>query len=85
MQSLMANEPHGPKYNWHLKASKWPSMYYPGMASLFIATDASKGYDISALMVKIANIPSPLTKDNWDGTSANGHETFQSPFYYPSG
>ena len=67
------------EHNWYLKASKWSGMYYPGMSSLFIATDASTGYDISALMAKIDNIPSPLTKDNWDGTSANGHETFFSP------
>lgn len=66
-------------HNWHLQASKWPGMYYPGMSHLFVATDASTGYDFKGLIDKIDSIQSPITPENWIGTSINGHEAFFSP------
>ena len=66
------------EHNWHLRASTWAGMYYPGMTSLFVATDASKGYDFDGLMKKIDNIPYPLTLDKWSGMSFIGHDTFYS-------
>lgn len=29
------------KHSWHLQASKWQGMYYPGESQMFIATDAT--------------------------------------------
>ncbi|MEA3588438.1 DUF5623 domain-containing protein [Pseudidiomarina sp. 1APP75-27a] len=66
-------------HNWHLQASKWPGMYYPGMSHLFVATDASTGYDFKGLVDKIDRIPAPITTENWSGTSTNGHDPFFSP------
>lgn len=66
-------------HNWHLQASKWAGMYYPGMSHLFVATDASKGYDFNGLMDKIDSILAPQTTENWSGTSTNGHDPFFSP------
>lgn len=66
-------------HNWHLQASKWLGMYYPGMSHLFVATDASTGYDFKSLMDKIDSIPSPITTEDWNGTSVSGHEPFFSP------
>ena len=67
------------KHNWHLQASKWAGMYYPGYSNMFVATDASTGYDFSGLMAKIDNIPAPITIENWSGISSKGHDTFFSP------
>lgn len=67
------------KHKWSLQPSKWPGMYFPGMSKLYVATDATTGYDFDGLMSKIDNIPQPLTLENWTGTSAEGHETFYSP------
>ncbi|WNO10375.1 DUF5623 domain-containing protein [Teredinibacter sp. KSP-S5-2] len=67
------------KYNWHLQSSKWAGMYYPGYSNMFVATDASTGYDFKGLMAKIDGIPYPLTAENWTGTSSEGHDTFYSP------
>lgn len=67
------------KHNWHLQASKWPGMYYPGESHMFVATDASTGYDFDGLMAKIDNIPHPVTGENWTGISSKGHDTFFSP------
>jgi len=67
------------KHKWSLQPSKWPGMYFPGMSKLYVATDATTGYDFDGLMSKTDNIPQPLTLENWTGTSAEGHETFYSP------
>lgn len=67
------------KHNWHLQASKWPGMYYPGMSSMFVSTDASAGYDFKGLIAKIDSIPSPVTEENWTGISSQGLDTFFSP------
>ena len=67
------------KHNWHLQASKWAGMYYPGYSNLFVSTDASSGYDFESLMSKIDNIPDPITAENWTGISSEGHDTFFSP------
>lgn len=67
------------KHNWHLQGSQWPGMYYPYNSNLFVATDATTGYDFKNLMDKIDNIPAPLTSQNWTGISSEGHETFYSP------
>ena len=66
-------------HGWHLKVSNWEGMYYPGMSVMFVATDASTGYDIDALMAKIDSIPSPVTEENWTGISSQGFDTFFSP------
>ncbi|MFK5893117.1 MAG: DUF5623 domain-containing protein [Pseudomonadota bacterium] len=67
------------KHNWHLQASKWAGMYYPGHSNMFISTDASTGYDFKGLMAKIDDIPYPITAENWTGTSYKGQDTFFSP------
>lgn len=67
------------KHNWHLQASKWAGMYYPNNSIMFVATDASMGYDFNGLMAKIDSIPFPITEENWTGTSSKGHDTFFSP------
>lgn len=67
------------KHNWHLQASKWPGMYYPGQSHMFVSTDASAGYDFNGLMAKINDIPQPVTRENWTGISSKGHDTFFSP------
>lgn len=64
---------------WHLRASAWPGMYYPHHCSLFVATDASHGYDFEALVSKIDSLPDPVTEDSWDGFSVRSHEVFVSP------
>lgn len=66
-------------HNWHLQASKWPGMYYPGMSNMFVATDASTEYDFKGLMAKIDSIADPVTEENWIGMSCKGHDTFISP------
>lgn len=67
------------KHNWHLQASKWAGMYYPGHSNIFISTDASTGYDFISLMAKIDNIPTPITEESWTGISSKGHDVFLSP------
>ncbi|KZW99006.1 hypothetical protein JL49_20130 [Pseudoalteromonas luteoviolacea] len=67
------------EHNWYLQASKWAGMYYPGYSSMFVATDASTGYDFISLMTKIDNIPPPVTIESWAGISSKGHDTFYSP------
>ena len=67
------------KHSWHLQASKWQGMYYPGESQMFIATDATTGYDFTSLMEKIDNIPSPITTENWNSESSFGHDIFLSP------
>tara|TARA_R110002111_G_scaffold115634_6_gene176600 strand:+ start:153 stop:1451 length:1299 start_codon:yes stop_codon:yes gene_type:complete len=67
------------KHNWHLQASKWAGMYYPGMSNMFVSTDASTGYDFKGLMAKIDSISYPVTVENWSGISTKGHDTFFSP------
>lgn len=67
------------EHNWHLQASKWAGMYYPDNSNMFVATDASTGYDFDGLMVKIDNLPYPVTEENWEGISSKGHDTFYSP------
>ena len=54
-------------------------MYYPDNSNMFVATDASTGYDFNGLMAKIDSIPYPITEENWTGTSSKGHDTFFSP------
>jgi len=66
-------------HGWHLQASKWPGMYFPYNCSMFVATDASTGYDFAALMRKIDSMPDPTTEDDWDGESATNHDVFFSP------
>ncbi len=66
-------------HNWHLQPSKWAGMYYPNLSSMFVATDASTGYDFKGLMNKIDNLPAPLTIESWSGSSSMGHDTFLSP------
>ncbi len=67
------------KHNWHLQASKWHGMYCPSMSNLFVATDASTGYNFKNLMAKINNLPNSITEGNWVGISTKGHDTFFSP------
>lgn len=67
------------RYNWHLHASKWAGMYFPGMTGMFLATEASRGYDFAELMSKVDSIPAPITVDQWIGISSKGHEPFLSP------
>lgn len=67
------------KHNWHLQASNWAGMYSPDHSNMFVATDASPGYDFKSLIAKIDSIPYPVTTENWTGTSSKGHETFFSP------
>jgi hypothetical protein len=67
------------RHNWHLQASTWPGMHYPGMTHLFVATDASSEFDFQSLMNNIDSIPNPLTIENWSGESLNGHDAFYSP------
>lgn len=67
------------KHNWHLQASKWAGMYYPDHSNIFVATDASTGYDFKGLIAKIDSIPYPVTAENWTGISSEGHDTFFSP------
>lgn len=90
-QFVLIDEPYSPaivseeraawaqQHGWHLQASKWPGIYYPHHCSFFVATDASKGYDFAALMEKIDAIPTPLTSEEWNGTSVLGHDVFASP------
>ena len=68
------------KHNWHLKSSKWAGMYYPDMSTMFVATDASTGYDFQGLMAKIDGLPYPVTAERWEGISTKGHLTFYTPF-----
>jgi hypothetical protein len=67
------------KHDWHLQASKWAGMYYPDNSNMFVATDASTGYDFKSLMAKIDSMPYPVTEENWSGISSMGHDTFFSP------
>lgn len=67
------------KHNWHLQASEWAGMYFPGMSNMFVATNASTGYDFEGLMAKINQMDYPLTESSWTGTSSKGHDTFYSP------
>lgn len=67
------------RHNWHLQASTWAGMYYPGMSNMFVSTDASTGYDFKGLMTKIDKMPHPVTIDDWAGISSEGHDTFFSP------
>ena len=67
------------KHNWHLQASKWSGMYYPGMSNMFVSADASTGYDFKGLMAKIDSIPYLVTEGSWAGRSSKGHDTFFSP------
>ena len=67
------------KHNWHLQASKWQGMYYPEETTMFVATNASTGYDFEGLMAKIDGLPYPVTAEDWSGLSSKGHDTFFSP------
>jgi hypothetical protein len=67
------------RHNWHLQASTWAGMYYPGMSNMFVSTDASTGYDFKGLMAKIDKMPHPVTIEDWAGISSEGHDTFFSP------
>ena len=67
------------KHNWHLKASKWAGMYAPDMSNMFVATDASTGYDLESLMAKIDSLSYPVTAEHWKGKSTKGHDTFFTP------
>jgi hypothetical protein len=67
------------QHGWHLQASKWPGIYYPYSCSLFVATNASNGYDFAGLMKKIDSIEAPLLRKDWNGISVLGHEVFSSP------
>ena len=66
------------KHNWLLQASMWPGMYFPGETSMFVATDASTGYDFEGLMAKIDSISSPVTAANWTVTD-NVEVTIAAP------
>ena len=66
-------------HNWHLQASKWAGMYYPDHSNMFVATDASTGYDFKGLMAKIDSITAPVTLENWAGISSKGYDAFLSP------
>ncbi len=90
-QSIVVDEPYmdaivdedrqawADHHNWHLAAAKWPGMYFPNHCSMFVATDASAGYDFEGLMRKIDAIPAPVTDEDWSGVSVRNHETFCSP------
>jgi len=67
------------KYNWHLRLSTWPGMYYPHQCSMFVATSASSGVNMNVLMDRIAGIPDPVTEEAWVGESEGTHEIFLSP------
>jgi len=64
---------------WHLRAARWPGMYNPPWCALFVATSATAGFDIDFLMRQIDALPTPVTPENWPGTSSEGHEVFVSP------
>lgn len=66
-------------HHWHLRKSQWQGMYYPYSCNLYVATDASKGYDFDGLMHKINAIPAPIVATDWQGESALSHDTFFSP------
>lgn len=90
-QSILVDEPYmdavvdedrqawAEYHGWHLRAAEWPGMYFPYHCSMFVATDASTGYDFDGLMRKIDSIPAPVTDEDWPGTSVYDHETFLSP------
>lgn len=65
--------------NWHLEASTWPGIYYPGACGFYIASPAGQGYDFDRLIRVINAIPEPVLADNWPGISAANHEVFVSP------
>lgn len=67
------------KHNWNLQLSKWGGIYAPGRTCMYLATDASTGFDFSGLMSKIDNMPVALTAELWGGKSELGHEPFYSP------
>ena len=66
-------------HSWHLGVPKWEGLYYPGMTKAYVATDASRGYDFDALMVKIEGISKALPDEEWAGNSSDGHDVFLSP------
>lgn len=66
-------------HNWYLQASKWAGMYAPGESSMFVATDASTGYDFKGLMAKVDGIVSGVTEETWQGLSSKGFDPFLSP------
>ena len=67
------------KHNWHLQASKWPSIHNPYNCSLFVATDASTDFNFQELMSRIDSLPEPVTEEKWIGVSVESDETFVSP------
>jgi len=66
-------------HNWHLQDAQWQGMYAPRMSRMYVATDASTGYDFTRLMANIDNLSEPLTPADWKGESSEGHEPFYSP------
>lgn len=69
-------------HNWHLRRSTWSGMYFPGRCPLFVATDASKEFDIDSLMDRIDALSSRREDNDWEdwtGISVPDHETFFSP------
>ncbi|NIZ01968.1 DUF5623 domain-containing protein [Thalassospira lucentensis] len=69
-------------HNWHLRRSTWTGMYFPGRCPLFVATDASKNFDIDSLMDRIDALSSGNKNNDWTdwtGISVPDHETFFSP------
>ncbi|WP_338180085.1 DUF5623 domain-containing protein [Thalassospira tepidiphila] len=93
-QAVLVYEPYGGSvspekdeswrnaHNWHLRRSAWSGMYFPGRCPLFVATDASKGFDVDSLMDRIDALSSRSENNDWrdwTGISVPDHETFFSP------
>lgn len=68
------------RHGWAVMAAPWKGMYRPDEgSSLFLLADITKGYSLSSLMERLANVSSPIVASAWDGKSLPAGGTFLSP------
>lgn len=67
------------RHGWWLIKTSWPGMYFPYRCDMYVATDASTGYDAARLVAIINAMPPPLLAEDWTGESIAGWDTFVSP------
>lgn len=65
--------------------TKWPSMYVPGQASLYLHCDAAHRETLSRVVSELDTLPDPITATKWPGESAPYMPVFVSPERAASG
>lgn len=67
------------EHGWQLEYAPWSGMYYPGMASMYLACRTGGGPGLGRILEALRRAPSPVTEGDWAGHSAHNHQTFVSP------